>query len=90
MLSSLCMCQDSSRHLGRQLGLVLEHGCAHGRDQQRMMSLDWLVVNLSSKSLSDTQKRVLAKGLKFAPVPKSIPVKEIVMNVESGLRGVPQ
>lgn len=70
--------------------LNLEHGCARRHDRQRMTSSDRLVVNLSSKSLSDAQKRVLAKGLKFAPAPKSIPVKEIVMNVESGLRGVPQ
>ena len=59
---------------------------ARERDRQHMTSPDRLVVNLSSKSLSDTQKRVLAKGLKFAPAPKSIPVKEIVTNVESGLR----
>ena len=33
---------------------------------------------------------MLAKGLKFASTPKSIPMKEIITNVESGLRGVPQ
>ncbi len=62
----------------------------HERDRHRMTSPDRLVVNLSSKSLSDAQKRVLAKGMKFAPAPKSIPTKEIVTNVESGLRGVAQ
>ena len=60
------------------------------RDRRCMTSVNRLVVNLSSKSLSDQQQRVLAKGLKFAPTPKSIPVKEIVTNLESGLRRVPQ
>ena len=38
------------------------------------------VVNLSSKMLTTSQMNVLAKGLNFAPAPRSIPVKEIVLS----------
>ena len=48
------------------------------------------VINLSSKELNDSQVQVLKRGLKFAPTPKNIPVKEVVAEVESGLRRVPQ
>ena len=48
------------------------------------------VVNPSSKELSNAQTRVLKRGLKFAPTPKIIPVKEMVAEVESGLRKIPQ
>ena len=46
------------------------------------------VINLSSKQLSDQQEKVLAKGLKFAPALKSIPIKEIA-TVEPALRTAP-
>ena len=41
--------------------------------------------NLSSRTLSTTEKGVLARGLNFAPAPQKIPVPEIVAAVESGL-----
>ena len=41
--------------------------------------------NLSSRTLSTTEKDVLARGLNFAPAPRKIPVPEIVAAVESGL-----
>ena len=44
------------------------------------------IVNLSSKTLSDDQKRVLSHGMNFAPAPRKIPVPEIVSTVESALR----
>ena len=47
---------------------------------------DKWVINLSSRALSEVEKGVLAKGLKFAPAPKRIPVPEIVAAVEEGLK----
>ena len=47
---------------------------------------DRWVVNLSSRTLSAAERRVLARGLNFAPAPRRIPVTEIVTAVEDGLR----
>ena len=43
------------------------------------------VVNLSSKSLTQPQQSVLAKGLNFAVAPKKIPTPKIVASVEGTL-----
>ena len=40
------------------------------------------VVNLLAKELSNKQMRVLKRGLNFDPTPETIPVKEMVAEVE--------
>ena len=44
------------------------------------------VINLSSRSLSDTEVSLLQKGLNFAITPTSIPATEIIAKVESAIR----
>ena len=67
--------------------LIREH---EGNRASVMSHVGKWVINLSSKQLSDQQEKVLAKGLKFAPAPKSIPIKEIIAAVEPALRTAPQ
>ena len=50
---------------------------------------DRVVQNLSDYPLSDAAKSLLAKGLNFAITPKSIPVEDIISNVESAIRDLP-
>ena len=47
---------------------------------------DKWVTNLSSRQLSVGENTVLAKGLNFAPTPRTIPIRRIVAAVEDGLR----
>lgn len=46
------------------------------------------IVNLSSRSLSEPQKSVLGRGLNFAPAPKRVPIANLVVTVEQGLRQI--
>ncbi|XP_064464591.1 uncharacterized protein LOC135375888 [Ornithodoros turicata] len=46
------------------------------------------VINLSSKRLDDDHTSVLTKGMNYAIIPRSIPVSEIVSEVEDRLRQV--
>ena len=46
------------------------------------------VVNISSRSLTKTEVEVLQKGPKFAPAPPNIPYKEIVANIEAGIKNL--
>lgn len=46
---------------------------------------DRWIVNLSSRMLSAAERKVLARGLNFAPAPRRIPVTEIVTAVEDDL-----
>ena len=43
------------------------------------------VMNLSGRSLSDTEMRLLENGLGFAPTPLAVPKKEVISAVESAL-----
>jgi hypothetical protein len=43
------------------------------------------VKNLSSKELSDLERKGLEHGLKFAVVPNRIPTAEIIASVEEGI-----
>jgi superfamily II DNA/RNA helicase len=58
------------------------------RDQQQTIvatntsnSTDKLVLNLSNEQLSQTQIKVLSRGLNFAIVPERIPTLEIIKSV---------
>ena len=44
------------------------------------------VVNLSKHSLKEEEKRVLEKGLSFAPTPRHVPVMDVLASVENALR----
>ena len=44
------------------------------------------VINLSSKTLSDDQTRVLSKGLKFAPTMRTNNHDDFISNIEKGLQ----
>ena len=46
---------------------------------------DKWVLNLSSKELSELERRGLEKGLKFAIAPNKIPTAEIIASVEEGI-----
>ena len=46
------------------------------------------VVNISGRELSEGEISVLEKGLGFAPVPKTVPTKEIICAAEVGLRKI--
>ncbi|GJQ81290.1 hypothetical protein Trydic_g9530 [Trypoxylus dichotomus] len=47
-----------------------------------------VVVNLSSRPLSDNEELVLAKGLNYAISPKGIPKEGIIAEVESSIRSL--
>lgn len=47
-------------------------------------------MNLSDHQLSEEERSVLSKGENFAITPKSVPVEDIIANVEASLRKVPQ
>ncbi len=49
---------------------------------------DKWVKNYSSKQLTMNEKKVLAKGLNFSLTPAKIPIPEIIVSVENGLRKV--
>jgi hypothetical protein len=44
------------------------------------------IVNLSSKELTEQQKQILKKGLKHKFIPKTPPIKDIVVSLESDLK----
>ena len=41
------------------------------------------VINLSSQKLSPEKERVLARGFKFRPSPKELPIEEIIVATET-------
>ena len=66
----------------RKFDTLLERSTDASRP--RRLADRW-VSNLSSRTLSATEKDVLARGLNFAPAPQKIPVPVIVAAVEGGL-----
>ena len=44
------------------------------------------MVNLSGHSLTEGERRVLEKGLNFAPAPWRVPVLDVVTAVENALK----
>ena len=48
------------------------------------------VVNLTDRVLTEEETSVLAKGGNFAVTPSFVPVEDIIANVESGIRGLPE
>ena len=47
------------------------------------------VINLSQKPLTVAKRSLLEKGPKFAPTPQTIPVKDIVSEVEAAIVHLP-
>ncbi|KFD45404.1 hypothetical protein M513_13717 [Trichuris suis] len=47
--------------------------------------LDRTVINLSSRTLNNMEKLVLAKGLNYVPTPKHVPILNIFSSVEAAL-----
>ena len=47
-------------------------------------------MNLSSKQLTDYENSVLLKGMNYCVTPKSLPIKEIVANVEQAIKPLPK
>lgn len=47
------------------------------------------IVNMSDIQLSEIQKQVLSKGLKFVPMPRSIDVVETITNTEKSMSSAP-
>ena len=54
----------------------------------RSTGKNW-TINLSQKPLSTTERSLLEKGPKFAPTPRTIPVKDIVSEVEAAIVRLP-
>lgn len=52
----------------------------------RTLDRSRLVVNLSSRQLTEAQLHVLALGLKFAMAPKQVTVEDIITNTEQTAR----
>lgn len=46
------------------------------------------VVNHSFRDLTPQEKSVLSRGLNFAPAPTKVPIPEIIVAVEDGLRKI--
>ena len=40
------------------------------------------VINRSSRSLSDSEKKLLSRGLKFALTPNKLPIKDLITSTE--------
>uniref|UniRef100_A0A5S6QDA5 Reverse transcriptase domain-containing protein n=1 Tax=Trichuris muris TaxID=70415 RepID=A0A5S6QDA5_TRIMR len=53
--------------------------------QKKGLPLDKLVVNLSSKPLTEVEKNVLSKGLNFVPTKKKINFVDLVTRIELGI-----
>ncbi|XP_071449226.1 uncharacterized protein [Hetaerina americana] len=49
-----------------------------------------LVINLTGTEIDESTSLVLAKGLNFAPTPRSIPYLDIVGSIEQAIRKLPQ
>ena len=58
------------------------------KQQQEIDQNKW-VVNMSSRSLTDTEERVLRRGLNFAPTPRGIPYIDMIAAVEGVARHLP-
>ena len=78
--------EQQKRKFDRLLCKQRKHQDSH---RNRKVS-DRVVVNLSSKELTESQRSILAKGLNFAISPREIPTRHIVANVESAIRVLPQ
>ncbi|KAK4879049.1 hypothetical protein RN001_007195 [Aquatica leii] len=52
-------------------------------------NIEKLVYNVSSFSLDDNAKSVLAKGFNYAVSPSEIPVEDIICNVEASISNIP-
>ena len=76
------MYQKSKATQIRKFNSLLER---NRKSSSKPVPRNW-VVNLSSKSLTQPQQSVLAKGLNFAVAPKKIPTPKIVASVEDALR----
>ncbi|XP_071446166.1 uncharacterized protein [Hetaerina americana] len=48
-----------------------------------------LVVNLTDQTIDETTSWVLAKGLNFAPAPRTIPYSDIIGSIEQAVRKLP-
>ena len=55
---------------------------------ENFVDKDKWVINLSSKQLTENEKNLLSKGMKFAITPKHVPKKEIISTVEGALTGI--
>ncbi|KAK5645627.1 hypothetical protein RI129_004091 [Pyrocoelia pectoralis] len=53
------------------------------------LDINRIVINLSSKPLSENALNALAKGKNFAVTPKILPVEDIISNIEAGIRFLP-
>ena len=49
-----------------------------------------MVINLSDKKLSTEEQNVLAKGGNYAVTPKEIPKEQIIANIETAIRSLPE
>ncbi|XP_049944329.1 uncharacterized protein LOC126426458 [Schistocerca serialis cubense] len=47
------------------------------------------VINLAGKELDETTISVLSRGLNFAPVPRTLPKRDIISSIEQAVHGLP-
>ena len=63
----------------------MQQNTTYGEQQQEIDLNKW-VVNLSSRTLTNAEERVLRRGLNFAPTPRRIPYIDIIAAVEGVTR----
>ena len=71
----------------KKFELILSRSSTRSAQKQDRYKEKW-IVNNSSRVLSEREKEVLSKGLNFSPAPTRIPIPEIIVAVEEGLRKV--
>ncbi|XP_049782808.1 uncharacterized protein LOC126184460 [Schistocerca cancellata] len=59
------------------------------RQQKEKPSLNKVVINLTSKKLDGPTQEVLSKGLNLAPVPRTLPKRDIISGVEEAIKRLP-
>ena len=83
---SLSVCNSiEARHENKFNNLSIEAVDDHPTTINKQ---NW-AINLSQKPLSAAERSLLEKGPKFAPTPRTIPVKDIVSEVEAAIARLP-
>ena len=80
------------RHLGKLEKLIARKNANESADKTVDLSgsqLSRWVINHSSRQLSDTETKVLARGLNFAISPKKIPHEDFIVATESACAALP-
>ncbi|XP_069673690.1 uncharacterized protein [Periplaneta americana] len=81
-MASLLQC--TKRHTKKFEGLIKSTESVPPLETSR------IIINLTDQQLDEATTSVLARGLNFAPVPKKIPVADIISSIEGAIHQLPQ